>query len=110
MDSKLTISMVMSRVKMVMTWSVAEAKAKFSEVLDRAREEPQFVESRGRPKAVVVSAEDFARLKALEAQSRRPGLLDFLAQCEALREEGPLDLEPPARAIETERQPPFSDD
>lgn len=44
------------------TWTVAEAKAKFSEVLDRAEKEgPQTVTRNGRTKAVVVAAEEWKR-------------------------------------------------
>lgn len=43
------------------TWSVAEAKAKFSEVIERAMHEgPQRVTKNGRDAVVVVSAEEWA--------------------------------------------------
>jgi len=57
------------------TWTVAEAKAKFSEVLDRARTEgPQRVTRHGRDAAVVVSAEEWER-----KTRRRGNLAEFLA-------------------------------
>jgi prevent-host-death family protein len=44
------------------TWTVAEAKAKFSEVIDRARSKgPQIVTRSGRKAVVVVSAEEWDR-------------------------------------------------
>lgn len=44
------------------TWSVAEAKAKFSELLDRACSAgPQVITRRGRTAAVVVGAEEWQR-------------------------------------------------
>lgn len=101
------MAMVILMVSLVMIWSVAEAKAKLSEVLERAREEPQVIESRGRPKAVVVSSDDFARLKKFEEGSKGPGLAGFLARCDALRAEGPMDLEIPPRSLEPERSQPF---
>lgn len=57
------------------TWTVAEAKAKFSEVIDRAaRKGPQTVTRRGRAAAVVVAAEEWER------KTRRTGnLAEFLA-------------------------------
>lgn len=57
------------------TWSVAEAKAKFSEVIDRARREgPQTVTRNGRSAVVVVSAEEWER------KTKRQGTLaDFFA-------------------------------
>ena len=56
------------------TWTVAEAKAKFSEVIDRAaRKGPQTVTRHGRTAAVVVAAEEWER------KTRRSGTLaEFL--------------------------------
>lgn len=61
--------------QMADTWTVAEAKARFSEVLDRAaRKGPQMVTRHGRAAAVVVAAEEWER------KTRRIGnLADFLA-------------------------------
>jgi prevent-host-death family protein len=47
-----------------MTWSVAKAKDNLSEVIRRSKTEgPQEISSHGEATAVVVSAEDFQRLK-----------------------------------------------
>jgi prevent-host-death family protein len=56
-------------------WSVAEAKAKLSEVMDRARKTgPQTITRRGRRAVVVVDAEEWDR------KTRRSGTLaDFFA-------------------------------
>jgi prevent-host-death family protein len=56
-------------------WTVAEAKAKFSEVLDRARSRgPQTITRNGRLAAVIVSAEEWER------KTRRVGnLAEFFA-------------------------------
>jgi len=43
------------------TWSVAEAKARFSEVLDKARGAPQTITRNGKRVAVIVSAEEWER-------------------------------------------------
>lgn len=44
------------------TWTVAEAKAKFSEVIDRAMSEgPQTITRKGRTAAVLVGAEEWQR-------------------------------------------------
>jgi prevent-host-death family protein len=44
------------------TWTVAQAKAKFSEVIDRAISEgPQTVTRKGRTAVVVVDAEEWDR-------------------------------------------------
>jgi prevent-host-death family protein len=52
-----------ARVKMgTDTWTVAEAKAKFSEVIDRAHSKgPQVVTRSGRKSVVVVAAEEWER-------------------------------------------------
>jgi prevent-host-death family protein len=56
-------------------WTVAEAKAKFSEVLDRAVSDgPQTITRNGKLTAVIVSAEEWAR------RAKRQGtLVDFFA-------------------------------
>ncbi len=57
------------------TWTVAEAKAKFSEVVESARMKgPQTVTKNGRTAVVVVSAEEWER------KTRRKGsLVEFFA-------------------------------
>ena len=43
------------------TWTLARAKARFSEVVDRAQAGPQTITRNGKPSAVIVSAEEWAR-------------------------------------------------
>lgn len=59
------------------TWTVAEAKAKFSEVIDRAQSKgPQVVTRSGRRSVVVVSVEEWER------KTKRVGnLAEFFASC-----------------------------
>ena len=46
-------------------WSVAEAKAKFSEVIDRAMSQgPQTITRKGRTAAVIVGADEWQRKSA----------------------------------------------
>jgi prevent-host-death family protein len=80
------------------TWTVAEAKAKFSEVVDKARVNgPQTITKNGRTAVVVVSAEEWER------KTHRPGnLAEFFAESplrgsglEAPRTtDGPREVEP----------------
>lgn len=57
------------------TWTVADAKAKFSEVLDKAESEgPQRITRHGRTAAIVVAAKEWRR----EA-NRKGNLAEFLA-------------------------------
>jgi prevent-host-death family protein len=56
-------------------WSVAEAKAKFSEVIDLARSQgPQTVTRNGRTAVVIVAADEWER-----RNKRRGNLADFFA-------------------------------
>jgi prevent-host-death family protein len=56
------------------TWSVAQAKAKLSEVIEKAQSEPQTITRHGRKTVVVVSADEWDR------KTRRKGnLAEFLA-------------------------------
>lgn len=56
-------------------WTVAEAKAKFSEVIDRAISDgPQAISRRGRRAAVVVAAEEWER-----KTKRQGNLAEFFA-------------------------------
>jgi prevent-host-death family protein len=56
-------------------WSVAQAKARFSEVLDRAISQgPQAITRNGRPAVVIVSVEEWTRKTA-----RKGTLAEFFA-------------------------------
>jgi prevent-host-death family protein len=55
------------------TWTLANAKARLSEVVDRAQTGPQIITRHGKPNAVVVSAEEWARKTA-----RKGTLAEFL--------------------------------
>lgn len=61
---------------MAKTWTVAEAKAKFSEVLEKAEKEgPQRITRRGEETAVVVSKKEWER------RTKRKGtLLEFFRE------------------------------
>ena len=55
-------------------WQLQDAKARFSELVKRAREQgPQHVSVRGEPAVVVVSEKEFARLV-----SSRPSIVDHI--------------------------------
>lgn len=55
------------------TWTLANAKARLSEVIDRAQAGPQVITRHGKPNAVVVSADEWARKTA-----RNGTLAEFL--------------------------------
>ncbi len=55
-------------------WTVADAKARFSEVIEKARRgTPQFITKNGRPAAVLVSIEEWEKRTA-----RTGSLAEFL--------------------------------
>ncbi|TWB19144.1 prevent-host-death family protein [Nitrospirillum amazonense] len=59
------------------TWKLEDAKARFSEVVRRARTEgPQTVTTRGRDPVVVIAAEDLTDL--MPSQPPRQPLIQFL--------------------------------
>ena len=67
----------------VREWQVKDARASFSELVDKAlREGPQIVTRNGKPAVVVVAAEEWNR-----RNRRRGDLVDFFA-ASPLREEG----------------------
>jgi antitoxin Phd len=47
------------------SWSVQDAKNRFSEVVEAARRQPQMVTKHGKPAVVIVSAEEYSRLRKL---------------------------------------------
>ena len=55
------------------TWPIHEAKARFSELVKRAQQSPQQLTSHGQPVAVVLSAEAYQR-----QQHTGESLLEFL--------------------------------
>lgn len=56
-------------------WTVAGAKAKLSEVIERAQSTPQTITRNGKPSVVVVSAEEWQR------KTKRKGTLaEFLME------------------------------
>jgi prevent-host-death family protein len=57
-------------------WQLQDAKARFSEVVKRARNEgPQHIRVRGEPAVVVISEEEFAKLTA-----SRPSIVDHILE------------------------------
>ena len=56
-------------------WTVAHAKAKLSEVIERAQSEPQLITRNGTPSVVMVSVEEWNRKTA-----RKGTLASFLLE------------------------------
>ena len=48
------------------TWSIQDAKNRFSEVVEAARRKPQTVTKHGKPAVVVIAADEYERLRRLD--------------------------------------------
>jgi prevent-host-death family protein len=59
------------------SWSVQDAKNRFSAVVEAARTAPQTVTKHGKPAVVVVDAADYERLRRLE-RVQAPSFTDHL--------------------------------
>ena len=57
------------------SWSVQDAKNRFSEVVEAARRSPQTVTKRGQPVIVVIDIAEYERLRRLE-RARAPSFAD----------------------------------
>jgi len=67
-------------------WSVASAKNKLSEVIEKAQTAPQIITCHGKPSAVIVSIDEWTR-----KVSRKTTLVEFLKHSPLADEE--LNLE-----------------
>lgn len=54
------------------TWSVQDAKNRFSAVVAAAKRRPQMVTKHGKPAVVVIDAAEYSRLKHLELLEAAP--------------------------------------
>ena len=73
-------------------WPLQDAKARFSEVVRAALKEPQFITVRGEEAAVLLSPDEFRRLRGGPAKT----LAQVLQSC-------PYELEIPLRSRESGR-------
>jgi prevent-host-death family protein len=88
-------------------WSIADAKARFSELVLRVRERPQRLTKRGREVAVVIAADEYARLVRATERAEHQPMQTFLDAAERLRKVGDLELELPRRRHGKGRRDPF---
>ena len=59
------------------SWSVQDAKNRFSEVVEAARRMPQTVTKHGKPAVVVVDVAEYERLRHLE-RAKAPSFVDVI--------------------------------
>jgi prevent-host-death family protein len=67
----------MERAMTSRSWSVQDARNRFSEVVEAARQEPQTVTKRGKPVVVIVAAAQYERLRKLQ-QLDAPSFAEML--------------------------------
>jgi prevent-host-death family protein len=78
--------------------SVAEAKSKFSEVLNLAKESPQFISNRGKDVGVILSIETYQSLvKVFEENLPTSKIQNFLKVSQTLSENLNSELVLPER-------------
>jgi antitoxin Phd len=61
----------------VPTWSIQDAKNRFSEVVEAARRKPQTITKHGKPAVVVVAVEEYEHLRHLE-RAHGPSFAELL--------------------------------
>lgn len=75
------------------SYNVAQAKSKFSEVLQKAETNPQFISSRGKEVSVILSKKSYEKLKQVEMENQpREKLKNFLELSQELRSHFPTKL------------------
>ena len=78
--------------------SIAEAKSKFSEVLNLAKESPQFISNRGKEVGVILSIETYqSLLKVFEENLPTSKIQNFLKVSQTLSENLNSELVIPER-------------
>lgn len=79
-----------------MRWNVADAKQKLSEVIRKASDSPQWIFSRDRPVAVLISPETFEELSESKAR-QRGAIAEAFAELRKICDEEDFVLEAPLR-------------
>ena len=85
----------MSRLPGSITWPLAQAKAKLSEVIRAARKTPQVIASDGTPAAVVIAIEEYEELMSLRQElilQRRRKAMAKLKKLNAVNTEDDFEL------------------
>jgi prevent-host-death family protein len=80
-----------------MSWNIAQAKQRFSEVVKQAAAEPQLIYNRDRLVAAIINAEDFVTFKQWRNQAERRTLAEEFAELRKIAEEENYELIVPPR-------------
>lgn len=76
---------------------IAEAKARFSELVQDTPKAPHLILHRNRPVAVLVGIEDWNRLRALDEAAKKRPMTDLLDELAGINQDE-ADFETPARS------------
>ncbi len=83
----------------IMSWNIAEAKQRLSEVVRAAREEPQLICNRGRPVAALLDIDEFERFRVWRDSGPRTGsLADAFVEVRAVMVDEGYELWIPPRS------------
>lgn len=81
-----------------MSWKIADAKQRFSELVRQAVAEPQLIYNRKRLVAAVIDAEDYQAFKAWSEQRAARSLAEEMAELRQLMQEEDYELILPPRS------------
>jgi prevent-host-death family protein len=81
-----------------MSWNIADAKQRFSELVRQAVAEPQLIYNRKRLVAAVIDAEDYQAFKAWSEQRAARSLAEEMAELRQLMQEEDYELTLPPRS------------
>ena len=80
-----------------MSWNIAQAKQRFSEVVKQAAAEPQLIYNRDRLVAAVIDAKDFDAFRQWRERIQRRTLADEFTELRKIAEEENYELITPPR-------------
>jgi prevent-host-death family protein len=81
-----------------MSWNIADAKQRFSELVKQAVAEPQLIYNRKRLVAAVIDADEYQAFKAWSEQRAARSLADEMAELRELMQEEDYELPLPPRS------------
>ena len=90
----------------MMKWNVAQARARFSELLRAAAQEPQVIYKRDHPVAAVVDPDSFQEFAEWQARQVEPSIADAFDKLRVLCQEEGWSLEIDRR----DRPNPFAEE
>ena len=87
-------------------WNIAEAKAKFTQVVDSSRDSPQIICKRNKPVSAIVHIDLFSKLMRLGENEKKPTIAQLLDELKDIRQTEDIDIEIPERR---DRPNPFEE-